>query len=332
MRRRDLLARCLTGVALAAGSACSRRRASSLQKLRVGASRQLSTSSLHLAYELGLFREAGFDVEILQTGGPLNAMALLAGGKCDVQFGSFNIALLNAVVKGLPLRIVAGRELAVVNCGNMGAIYGSRRTFPHGLTDITQLKGKRVATGRAIGIAEFVLDAHLAGAGLSTRDVTTVSLDFRQDVAALLGGGVDAMVVTDDFDRDLTSLSSEFVHTPGLARIYPGFQYSYIFFGRTMLASELDRGARFLSAYLRGAREFARGRTPRFMADFARAYGLDPSRAVTVCRNSFPLDGAIDLNSVRLFADWAAGRKYVPRRVEVSELVDDRFLRRAHAS
>jgi ABC-type nitrate/sulfonate/bicarbonate transport system substrate-binding protein len=194
------------------------------------------------------------------------------------------------------------------------------------------LKGKRVATGPAIGLAEFVLDAHLAGAGLSTKDVTTVSLDFRQNVAALLGGGIDAMVVTDDFDRDLRSLSAEFVHSRGLAEIYPGFQHSNIQFGATMLTADPHRGARFLSAYLRGAREFARGRTPKFMEQFARANGLDVKRTVTGCRNTFTLDGAINLNSLRLFADWAARRKYIPRRIEVSELVDDRFLRMVHAS
>ena len=189
----------------------------------MGARGGSSMSSLHLANELGFFRKAGFDLEILQSGGASQAMALLAGEELDVLFGSFNTACLNAVIKGLPIRIVAGREVALPTCGNMGAIYGMRRTFPHGLADITQLKGKRVATGPMIGLAEFALDAHLAGAGLSTKDVTTVSLDFRQNVAALLGGGVDAMVVTEDFDRDLTSLSAEIVHIPGWPGSIPIF-------------------------------------------------------------------------------------------------------------
>jgi len=330
MRRRDLLAGCLTGIASAAGSACSHRKASSLEKVRVGAVRRLSTSSLHLAQELGYFREAGFDLEILQSGTPLNSMALLAGGKIDVYFAGCNISLLNAVIKGLRLRIVAGRQVASSTCVDVGAIYGSRRTFPHGLADLTQLKGKRVAVGLAIGLAQFALDAHLASAGLSIADVTPISLDFQQNVAALLGGSVDATVGTDDFERDLASLPG-IVHTPGLARLYPGFQYSYIIFGQTMLAAGLDSGARFLSAYLRGAREFARGRTPQFMEEFAKAYGLDVKRAVTACRESAALDGAIDLNSLRLVAGWAARRKYIPRPIEMSELVDDRFLRRLHA-
>lgn len=331
MWRRDLLASSL--VALAAGSGCSRRKpAAGFEKLQVGAGRRLTASSLHLGHELGFFREAGFELEILQSGGQANAWALLAGGKLDVYFGTLSASFLNAVIKGLPLRVVAGREMVSADCGNVGAIYGLRRTFPHGLADVTQLKGKRVATGPMIGLAQFSLDAHLARAGLSRNDVTPVSLEFKQNVAALLGGSVDAIVGTDDFDRDLTTLSAEMVHTPGLADIYPNFQYTFIYFGQSLLAADPDTGARFLSAYLRGAREFAHGRTPRFAEEFAKANRLDLTPFLTGCRKTFPLDGAIDWNSSRLFADWAARRKYIPRRVDVSELVDDRFLKRVHAN
>jgi ABC-type nitrate/sulfonate/bicarbonate transport system substrate-binding protein len=323
----------MTSAALAAGSACGRRKPAALpRKLRVGAARRLSMSSLHLANELGFFRKAGFDLEIFQTGGASQAMALLAGSKIDVLFGSSSTACLNAVIKGLPLRIVAGREVASPTCGNVGGIYGMHRTFPHGLADVAQLKGKRVATGPMIGLAQFALDAHLAGVGLSTKDVTTVSLDFRQSVAALLGGGVDAIVFAEELERDLASMAAEIVHTPGLAHVYPNFQFSYIFFGESMLAADPDFGARFLSAYLQGAREFARGRTPRFMEEFARSNRLDVKRVVMACRNTFTSDGTIDLDSLRLFSEWAVRRKYVSRPVDTSELVDIRFLSMLHES
>ena len=332
MRRRDMLAGCTASVALAGGLACAGRKPVASRKFRVAAARRLSVSSLYLAQELGFFREAGLDLELVQAAGYANSAILLAGGKIDVLFTGIGAIILNAVVKGLPLKIVAGREIASPACGNVGAIYGLRRTFPQGLADITRLKGKRVATGPTIGFSRFVLDAHLARAGLSSKDVTTVGLDFGQNVAALFGGGVDAIVVTDDFDRDPASLSTEIVRTPGLSHIHPNFQSSYIFFGPSMLAADPDCGVRFLRAYLRGAQEFARGKTPRFMEEFARANGLDVQRTVTACRNNFTLDGTIDPNSLRLFADWAARWKYVPRSVSVSEIADDRFLRRAHAS
>lgn len=329
MRRREILTG-LTGLVAAATSACSKRRASPLEKIRAGAPPRLHTSSLHLAEEQGHFREAGFDVEIVQIQSTLQSLALLAGGKTDIQFGSINAALLNAIIKGLPLRIVAGRD--VTACGNAGAIYGMRRTFPRGLADLTALRGKRVATGPAVSIAQFALDAQLERAGLSVKDVTTVRLEFGQLAAALIGGGIDACVGTDDFDRTLTSLSAEIVHTDGLARVHPNFQFNYIIFGKTMLTAGVDHGARFLSAYLRGARGFAHGKTPRFLEDWAKSNHLTEKQVATACRDTFPQDGAIDRNSLRLYAGWAARNKYISRPVDVSELVDDRFLWKSHAS
>jgi len=320
----------MAGLVTAAVSARSRLAAASLETLRVGAPHRLHSSSLYLAQEQGYFREAGFDLDIQATQGSQQAFALLAGGRTDVQLGTINVPLLNAIIKGLPIRIVAGRDN--VACGNVGVIYGMRKSFPRGLADLTQLKGKRVATARAIGTPQFSLDAQLERAGLSPKDVTAVALENNLIVAALMGGGVDACIGTDEFDHTLAALGPEVVHSGGLAQIYPSFQFGHIMFGQTMLTPDVDRGARFLSAYLRGAHDFAHGKTPRFLEDLAKANRLDQKQTMTGCRDTFPLDGAIDLQSLRLYAAWAARNNYIPRPVEVTELVDDRFLRKSRAS
>ena len=320
MYRRHFL---LASAGLAAGSGCSRRPPSVRRKLTVNAAKQLSISSLHLARELGYFRDAGLELEILPSPGPLQGTAAMVGGKLDILFTGLTTSFLNAALKGARLRIVAGREIASLGCSKMGIIYGLRRTFPSGLDDLRQLKGKRVATGPSIGFSQFALDAHLGSVGLSMGDVTPVILPSSQGVAALIGGSIDALVLNNDLDRDLTSMSSQVVHSRGLGQVHPNFQCSHIFFGQTLLDSDVDLGGRFLAAYLRGVREFAGGKTPRFMEDFARTNGLDVKRVISACRDTFTPDGAIDLNSLRLFADWAAMRKHVAGPVDVSELVDE---------
>ena len=332
MRRRDLFTACMGTMSLAAGSGCSLRKPSPRQKLTLSASKQLSMSSLYLAQEWGYFRDAGFDVELLPGTNPLQSTAAMAGGKLDILFTGITISFLNAVLKGAPLKIVAGREIASPSCGNLGVIYGLRRTFPRGLTDLRQLKGKRVVTGPSIGFSQFTLDAHLASVGLSIDDVTPVTLSSSQSVAALIGGSVDALVLNNDLDRDLASMSSQVVRTQNLAHIYPNFQVSHIFFGQTLLTAHVDIGARFLAAYLRGAREFARGKTPRFMENYARTNRLDVKRVTDACRGTFTLNGEVDMQSLRPFAEWAARRKYTARLADVSQLVDLRFLGRARAS
>ncbi len=111
MRRRDFFAGCLIGYTMAA-SACLGRKSAGLQKLRLAAGRGLTMSSLHLAHELGYFRDSGFELEILHLSNPIDAMTLLAGGKMDVAFIGLVSSFLNISLRKLPVKIVAGREVA----------------------------------------------------------------------------------------------------------------------------------------------------------------------------------------------------------------------------
>jgi len=284
-------------------------------------------SSLYLAYERGYFREAGFDLEILQIANPIDAITLLSGGKVDVSFAGLVSSFLSASSRKLPVKIVASREIASPICGNMGAIYGLRQTFPDGLDDPGVLRGKRVSAGPTIGFTHFALDAQLESVGLTGDDVESVNLPTSQAAAALLSGRIDAAVLNVEFDRNLLERASDIVRGPGLARYHPNFQCSHILFGENLLSADTAVGARFLSAYLRGVREFAQGGTPKFMEEFALAGGLDVAMVVRACRHSFTLNGDIDLHSLKLFADWAARRRFIPQSIDISELVDLRFLR-----
>ncbi len=330
MRRRELLTGLAAGLGFGVGAACSRR-SSSLETIRVGAVRRLSTADLHLGYELGYFRRAGFDLEIHQSGTQLNSVALLAGNKLDVYFAGCNATLLNAIARGLAIRIVAGRQIVSATCHEVGKIYALRRNFPQGLADLKLLKGKRVGVSLAVGMTHFALDAQMRSVGLSIDDVTKVPLDTRQNVAGLMGGNVDALIGTGDYERDLDELP-EIVHTPGISRMYPSFQHTFVTFGKSLLEGGVERGARFLSAYLHGVREFRAGKTPRFVEEFARSWGLDVKRALGSCRSSVAEDGMIDVDSLRTLADWYVGRKYLIRALDVAEMVDRRFIERAHES
>lgn len=331
MLRRAVLARCVGGAALAAADACSwRNKPRAAAKLLVLASRTLSMSSLWLAQELGYLKDAGIDARIIQAPNSFQAISLLAGGKADVVFTAYGVPLLSAMLKGLPIKIVAGREIASTTCGRVGAIFAMRKRFPSGLDDARVLKGKRVAINPYLGLSQLALEAYLASARLSVEDVIQISLSSPENVVALIGGSADALVLHAEYDRNLARVLSETVHTSGIAHYYPNLQYSHVFFGQRLLEGDVDLGGRFLAAYLRGAREFARGVTPQYMKQFASQRAADAGELIAACRDTFTLNGDIDLHSLGIFNDWALRKKYVAQRVEPSRLVDTRFLARAH--
>jgi NitT/TauT family transport system substrate-binding protein len=326
MKRRRVLG-LVASAALAAGSGCSRRLVqSSRMKVTVSAGPYLPMSALYLAQELGFFEQAGLDVEIWQSANSVATIPLLAGGKVDVSFLSLNPSFVNAVARGASLSIVAGREIASPGCADVGTWYGNRRAFPRGLADLRQLKGKRLAVGARASIMEFFLDAFLERAGLSFDDVQTVALRGPEASAALVGGKIDA-ILANDFDKRLAEASHEIVLGPRLAQLLPDFQFSYVIFGQRLLAGDAKTGIAFLTGYLRGAREFLAGRTPKFMDEYARLNGLDPKATREACRNTFTPDGSVRLSDLQRFVDWAVRKGYCPKRVGAAQLVDERFLR-----
>ena len=187
-------------------------------------------SSLHLALESGYFREAGLAVDIRQSPGPEYTPVLLAGGELDVAFTAISPTVINAVIRGGRLKLVAGREIASPRCGDFGAVYGTRKGFPRGIPDFRLLKGKRIVLRWLGDLGAFALDTELAGVSLSLNAVKLEFMELPQAMAALLGGRVDGLVSTGTLDR-YYPVASRLVRSPALGRILPNFQFSFVMFG-----------------------------------------------------------------------------------------------------
>jgi NitT/TauT family transport system substrate-binding protein len=328
MRRRRFLS-VAGGVLGSVWAGCSRRAGRMPPgTVRVAVAPFLTMSSFYLARELGFFSSYGLDLEVRELPVTMQRIPLLAGGEIDVAFSTLSPAFINAVARGASVKIVAGREIASVDCGDIGALYANRKAFSDGLTNLALLRGKRISIVRKAGIGEFWLEAILDSAGLRSDEVQIVELGKAEGMAALLGGAIDGRLFL-DFEKDPAALSPEVVRVIGLAKVIPNFQVSHVVFGGRLLNADVSVGARFLAAYLRGAQEFLRGRTPRFMEEYARANGLDPKRTREACRNTFTPDGSIDFRSLQKFIDWAVRKGYCPQPLDAAQLVDSRFLEAA---
>lgn len=332
MLRRTLLSRFAGAGALAAAGCSAPKRTGGPTKIHVLNGRSIAMSSLYLTHERGYFKDVGLDVQLDQSASAASGLALIGSGKADVTFSSLGVPFLSAMAKGLRVKFVAGREFASTTCGQFGSIFGMRKRFPNGLDNPAVLKGKTIGVGTMIGFPQFSLDSHMATAGLSVDDIIPRTMRSNEAIAAVISGSLDAAVMNWDFDKNLERVMKDTVHTPPLAHYHPNFQISYIYFGPTMLDADPSIGGRFLSAYLRGAREFTAGATPEYMKNFANEYATGTSRVTDTCRGTVTLDGKIDMNSLKTLSDWAFKRKYLAEPFDPAKNVDTRFLEIAHAS
>jgi ABC-type nitrate/sulfonate/bicarbonate transport system substrate-binding protein len=141
---------------------------------------------------------------------------------------------------------------------------------------------------------------------------------------ALASGKIDAVV-----DRDMGLSSAGIIPGPSVADLMPGFQYNYVIFGDALLRDNISTGAAFLWAYLRGVREFRTGRKPRAFEKLAAGSGLTSADLRPACLDRLSQDGRIDPASVQRVIDWSVKKKFVPSRIDASQLIDTRFVEEA---
>lgn len=78
-------------------------------KLKIVVLPYLSFAPLFIAQEAGYFAEQGLDVEFVKVSEGSDAFSLLIQGKLDVATGTVGINILNSIIRGGTVRIVADK-------------------------------------------------------------------------------------------------------------------------------------------------------------------------------------------------------------------------------
>jgi NitT/TauT family transport system substrate-binding protein len=295
-------------------------------KLRVSVGPYLAMSPFFTAYESGYFAREGFDIELNRGPSSVQVIPVIAGGRLDVCFLSDHAAILNAVARGARIRIVAGREIASAVCRPIAQIYVRRDRFPNGISDLRPLKGAPIGvSGYPANVSAYMFETMLRHDGMSLSDVEVRRTEMAESIPALLSGSVTA-ILRSATETEGHPAMAQLAKGPTFGSVEPDFEYSWILFGPRLLDGDVQNGARFLRAYLHGARDFLDGKTPAFLDDLARSEGTDPKILRGECRQTFVPDGSIRIADLERFVRWAAVKGLSPTTLRATDLVDARFL------
>lgn len=136
-----------------------------------------------VAEQIGAFKEAGLEVEIVPPADPSMPPRLVASKQGDLAI-SYQPQLYMYAQEGLPLVRVG----TIVNSPlNTLAVLGSS-----GIKGMADLKGKKIGYSVS-GVEEATLGMMLKQGGLTLQDVTMINVNF-QLVSSLMAGQVDAVI------------------------------------------------------------------------------------------------------------------------------------------
>jgi uncharacterized protein len=146
-----------------------------------------------------LARERGFDIQIVETAGAVQALQLLEEGKGDVAFVQGGIA-----AGADPTKVSA---LASVGYEPLWIFYRKELAAAEPLNALNQLRGRRVAIGEADSGTNQLVDLLLQDAGLDRGNATLLELPSGDAAAALQNGEIDAaLFVSNDASPTIRTL------------------------------------------------------------------------------------------------------------------------------
>lgn len=301
--------------------------------IKLGYARSPTFAPFFVAIEKGFFQEQGLQMELEEFRSGSQMVPLLATGQLDIGGGEVGSALFNAVGQGLDVRAVATLSSAPPGSGG-DAVVVRKDLFDSGqVTEIADLKGRRIAINMLRGIGEYIMSEALALGGLTPDDVQFVPLARPDMPAALANKAIDAAWIVYPFaaaaieDDHAVSLltGDQILDTP---------QISVMYFGKRLLEpANRELAIRFLVAYLKGARAmYGSGwRDEDNIAILSKYTGVDPD----LFRKSVPSycdpNGQMNRASMAKTQDYFVRRGYIEsgQPLALSQVVDDTLLAEA---
>jgi NitT/TauT family transport system substrate-binding protein len=181
-------------------------------------------AAAYVAESRGIFDKYGLNVEFERVRSGTEAIAFLDLGSVDVGGIAIVSSLWSAWDRGLDIRIIAPGALDPMENGPTVLIVRSDLFDSGAITEIADLRGKRVAVAGGPGSGgEYFVAKALERAGMTIRDVEMMNVGNADMPASIQGGAVDAVLTSSPFSDQILGdgtgklLGQDF--TPGLMTV-----------------------------------------------------------------------------------------------------------------
>lgn len=169
-------------------------------KIKIGAVTGINSIDIWIPYDLGYFKEAGLEVEVVQFKSPTKMRDAVAVGELDFS-AQAPLHVYLSRLKGIPLKVVANRRNIV------DAALIARQDLQASTQKVSDLRGKNLSVGTIGSWSWALAQKYLQKNGLDpTNDVNYVASESSTNYALIKSGQVDAAVTT---APDLTRLLQE---------------------------------------------------------------------------------------------------------------------------
>lgn len=242
---------------IAAFSAAAPADAQQGQVVKVGVTGRPDQAAVELAYRRGYFTAQGIEVQLVPGGSSAqDYIAALASNQIQVAAGSPSAGMVNALNRGIDLRIVADwARIGDAKDNGIALVVRSELLDSGAVKSAADLKGRSIAVGPSLGAYnEMLLDKALALGKLTRADVSLEIMGFADGLAAMGNKKVDAAMLIEPLVWTAAQRSiARVLVSPG--EIDLGAQVAVVFYSAEF-AKNTETATRFMVGYLMGVRDY----------------------------------------------------------------------------
>ncbi len=301
--------------------------------LRLGVVASVSDAGFFVPQERGYFAEEGLTIEFLPFRSAADMIAPLGAGQLDLGGGAISAGLFNALARGIDLRIVADK--ATIRTGfSYEALIIRRDLVESGrFRSLADLRGMRIALA-ARGISPHIdLVLFAARGNVRPDEFEVVVMPFPDMPAAMANKAIDGALLIEPF-KTLVTEEKIGVFVESADKIYNDHQVAVVLYSPAMRREKVDLGRKFMVAYLKGVRDYNDAFVKKQMAK--RRFVIAAMAKHTPVKDQalyekmvmpwLDPNGVLNRTSLRFDQNWYAQNGFVPRPVNLSLVVDDRFV------
>lgn len=297
--------------------------------VKFGASSSASDGGIYVAIEKGYFKEQGIDLQYVNFQSAAMTIAPLSSGELDASGGAISTALLNAIDRGVALRIGGGKGSSVKGFEFSQVVVRKDLIDTGQVTGIKDLKGKKIAVGSLQSGPEATVAYLLKQGGLTIKDVDLVAMGYPDMVAALANKGIDLAQLIEPNVNAAVEKGVALRWPPGAtSSIYGGEYQSAQIFISEQFSKNVDLARRFMIGYLKGSRDyndaFVKGKNKSEIVSYMTKYipEKDPALYEKMQMPYISPDGKLNTTSLKMQFDYFKDMGYYTGKLDLQSIID----------
>jgi NitT/TauT family transport system substrate-binding protein len=297
-------------------------------KVTVGMKQVVSDAGVLIGMARGYYKDLGIEIEPVQFNTGQDMINALGAGQLDVGCTVTASGLFNAMLRGIPIKIVADKGINVAGKGYYRLMI--RKDLVDEIKDFKDLKGRKLAVVGTASLDEIALDRVLNKGGMTTKDVDLqVIRAFPDIVAAMSNKSIDGGMVIEPF---VTAAMAKGIADPWKdpSEYDPDAQTALLVYGKSMLERP-EVARRFMVAYVKSLRDyndaFFKNINPDEIISILAEYSVVKDRELY--KKMYPVglnpDGYVRMKGIQMDLDWYKERGLLKGDLKAEDVVDNSF-------